>query len=97
MLSARKPQPNSLPVDRQGEPPEAYKDLLRGKEKEDKVRDAGGLPKEKAKRKPRKKGRKTGKAAACRKPERSGGQTEKTVQKPAPERKKRVDKRNAEL
>ncbi len=34
-----------------GEPPEAYKDLLRGKEKEDKVRDAGGLPKEKAKRK----------------------------------------------
>ena len=79
-----------------GEPPEAYKDLLRGKEKEDKVRDAGGLPKEKAKRKKtekKKAERRVKQPPAESRKKEAADKPKKTVQKPAPERKKRVDKK----
>lgn len=80
-----------------GEPPEAYKDLLREKEKkEDKVRDAGGLPKEKAKRKKtekKKAERRVKQPPAESRKKEAADKPKKTVQKPAPERKKRVDKK----
>lgn len=80
-----------------GEPPEAYKDLLREKEKkEDKVRDAGGLPKEKAKRKKtekKKAERRVKQPPAESLKKEAADKPKKTVQKPAPERKKRVDKK----
>ncbi len=79
-----------------GEPPEAYKDLLRGKEKEDKVRDAGGLPKEKAKRKKtekKKAERRVKQPPAESLKKEAADKPKKPIKKPAPERKKRVDKK----
>ncbi|HHU29527.1 MAG TPA: translation initiation factor IF-2 [Firmicutes bacterium] len=80
-----------------GEPPEAYKDLLREKEKkEDKVRDAGGLPKEKAKRKKtekKKAERRVKQPPAESLKKEAADKPKKPIKKPAPERKKRVDKK----
>ena len=80
-----------------GEPPEAYKDLLREKEKkEDKVRDAGGLPKEKAKRKKtekKKAERRVKQPPAESLKKEAADKPKKPIKKPAPERKKRGDKK----